>query len=61
MRRLLVTITCVLQGAMLVIVSGCGVTDRQLADFAASTAIRVLVSTGASIFQSVILEQFGGA
>ena len=46
---------------MLVTLGGCGVTDRQLADFAASTAIRVLVSTGASIFESVILEQFGGA
>ncbi len=42
------------------VLSGCGgVTDRQLADFATTTGIRVVVQALSSIAESLILQNFG--
>ncbi|NLX21053.1 MAG: hypothetical protein GXY55_05185 [Phycisphaerae bacterium] len=38
---------------------GCGVTDRQLQDFAYSTAVRVLVQTVVNILEASILQGAG--
>ncbi len=37
----------------------CGVTDRQLQDFAYSTAVRVFVQTAVSILEAAILQGAG--
>lgn len=36
---------------------GCGITDRQLQDFAYSTGVRVFVQTIANIVQAAIVQQ----
>ena len=56
MQRLCWRITKILPATTLGILGGCGVTDRQLGDFAASSAVRVLVQAVASVLESAILQ-----
>ena len=54
MRRLIifamVALPCTLLSA------GCDATSRQLQDFAASTSVRVLMQTAASLFEASVLQ-----
>jgi len=61
MRRLMMTVARGLPLVLCAMAGGCNVTSRQLQDFAASTAVRVLTTTGANVFESWIVSTFGGA
>ncbi len=50
----------VLPAVTLGILGGCGVTDRQLADFATSTVVRVFVQAVTSLLEAGILQGVQG-
>lgn len=60
MRRLCSKALTVLPAVALGILGGCGVTDRQLADFATSTAVRVFVQGVTSLLEAGILQGVQG-
>lgn len=59
MIRKMIHAVCLMPLGLWAVSIGCGVTDRQLADFAVSTGINVFVQSVVSMIGAAILQNFG--